>query len=87
MEVAGKRVAARMIKPGPSYVDFHRYSRGGDRSTPIADWQGRARRLVQWDRPFDSCDCSNCHSDALYSSPRAERLLELKSNILSFLLI
>ena len=67
--------------------DFHRYSRGGDRSKPIADWQGRARRLVQWDRPFDSCDCSNCHGDALYSSPRAERLLELKSNILALLLI
>jgi len=67
--------------------DFQRYSRGGDRSTPVADWQGRARRLVQWDRPFDSCDCSNCHGGALYSSPRAERLLELKSNILSLLLV
>ena len=67
--------------------NFQRYSRGGDRSTPIADWQGRGRRLVQWDRPFDSCDCSNCHGDALYSGPRAELLLELKSNILSLLLI
>ena len=54
---------------------------------PIADWQGRVRRLVQWNRPFDSCDCSNCHGDALYSSPRAERLLELKSDILALLLI
>ena len=61
---------------------FHRYSRGGDRSAPIADWQGRARRLVQRDRPFDCCNCSNCDGDELYSSPRAERLLELKSNIL-----
>ena len=66
---------------------FHRYSRGGDRSAPIADWQGRARRLVQWGRPFDRCNCSNCNGDELYSSPRAERLLELKSNILALLLI
>ena len=68
---------------------FHRYmySRGGDRSTPIADWLGRSRRLVQWDRPFASCDCSNCRGGALYSSPRAERLLELKSNILALLLV
>ena len=51
---------------------FHRYSRSGNRSAPIADWQGRARRLVQWDRPFDQCDCSNCNGDDLYSSPRAD---------------
>ena len=31
---------------------FHRYSRGGNRSATIADWQGRARRLVQWTAPL-----------------------------------
>jgi hypothetical protein len=65
---------------------FQRYSRGGNRSAPIDDWQGRARRLVQWDRPFDQCECSNCNGGELYSSPRAERLLELKSNMLTLLL-
>ena len=58
--------------------DFQRFSRGGDRSSPMADWQGRARRLVEWDRPFTGCQCTNCAGNHLYSSIRCERLMELK---------
>ena len=67
--------------------DFQRFSRGGDRSSPMADWQGRARRLVEWDRPFAECQCTNCAGDHLYTSTRCERLMELKCTMMNCLLI
>ena len=58
------------------------------RTTTLAHEVGHWLNLRHvWGNSNDANLSSNCNGDDLYSTPRAERLLELKSNVLTLLLV
>jgi hypothetical protein len=66
--------------------NFERFSRGGDRSTPMDDWRGRGRRTIYWHFSFDNCGCAACcDASFVYHSLEWERLHYLERTVHSTL--